>query len=109
MAIDPREILAMLMAGTGARTGQLSASGLNQPGPTSAPSAFASPAHAAMTRPIGPEGLFPPRVPGLAGPIHRRMRHPRASRGTNQIPKAIKSPILPGTAKGLTTKQAGMG
>lgn len=106
MAIDPRAILTMLMAGTGVRTGALGASGLDQqPGPGSAPSAFGSPTRAVTDMgPGGIPGLFPPRTVGLAGPIRRRMRHAHAKGAVNAIPRAlVKSPTMPGTRKGLQT------
>lgn len=96
----------MLMAGTGARTGQLGASGLDQqPGPTSGPSAFGAPTRVPqLGAGGGPPGLFQQKTPGLAGPVRRRMH--RARRGASEIPKAlVKSPIMPGTAKGLQTRK----
>ena len=110
MAIDPRAFLAMIMAGTGGGpAGTMTSSGYGAVpgavGPTSAPTAFGTPMRGGVRGPAGPEQFFPPRTPGLEGPIRRRMRHPRAHRGMSQIQPAIKAPILPGTAKGLATKE----
>lgn len=97
----------MLMAGTGARTGQMGMEGLVQnPGANAAPNAFEVQGRPAPTTgPGGIPGLFAQPTPGLAGPIRRRMRHPRAHGAVNQIPRAmVKSPIMPGTRKGLQTR-----
>lgn len=102
MAIDPRAIFNMLLAGTGARVGQMGMEGLTPPGATAPPSAFGAPARApqiGMTS--GVPGMFE-RTPGLASAVRRRMSH-RHNRAATAPVKAIPSPIVPGTRKGLTT------